>query len=53
MNVKTPIKLDIKLEELDKDNNIKKEIILKDEDIKFFCIKKEDTKDGICEGSNK
>jgi len=36
MNVKTPIKLDIKLEELDKDNNIKKEIILKDEDIKFF-----------------
>jgi hypothetical protein len=52
MDVKVPIKLNVTVEELDKDGNIIKQAILKEEDVEFFFIEKEDSKNGSIRKNN-
>ena len=46
IDTKIPIKLNVSVEELDKDGNVVKRIILKEDDVKSFLIQKEDKENG-------
>jgi hypothetical protein len=52
MDVKVPIKLNVTVEELDKDGNVVKKVILKEKDVESFFIEKEDIKNGSIRKSN-
>lgn len=52
IDTKIPIKLNVSVEELDKDGNVVKQTILKDDDIEFVLIQKEDKEDGSIRKSN-